>query len=174
MNAVATIRQRQISGYRSHKLCCYWFGGCSNGCRQRPSPAISGIYELLRANAAGLNIQVAPARLEHLRSRVNLERNKFLFWLVFWLLIAMVSLGSNSDAAGRAVQPDVAAGDGHLRGEIPRRVVVNPEAGAVAFAICSWLLFVFAVTVAYIPIIANSDSLNDLESAHAMLKDIED
>lgn len=128
----------------------------------------------LRANAAGLNIQVAPACLEHLRSRVNLERNKFLFWLVFWLLVAMVSLVlilMPLAAQYNLTLPPIM--DTYAE-RFHYAVVVSPEAGAVAFAICSGLLFVFAVTVAYIPIIANSDSLNDLESAHRMLKGIED
>ena len=127
----------------------------------------------LRASAAGLNIQVAPARLERLRSQVSLERNKFLFWLVSWLLIAMVSLVLI--LMPLAVQYDLTLPpflDTYAE-RFHDAVVVNPDAGAVAAAVSFGLLFVFAVTIAYIPIIANSDSLNDLESAHRALKDID-
>ncbi len=127
----------------------------------------------LRASAAGLNIQVAPARLERLRSRVNLERNKFLFWLVVWILIAVVSLAPvlmlASVEFGLPLPDSLAA-----RAEtFHNQVAIQENVGAVAFAISSALLFVVAVSVAYIPIIANSDSLNDLENAHRALKDIE-
>ena len=127
----------------------------------------------LRASAAGLNIQVAPARLEQLRSRVNLERNKFLFWMVFWLLIAMAGLAFVLLLAAVEYSlplPDVMA----VTAENFHRQVKGGDIGAGAFAVSCGLTFVAAVTIAYIPIIANSDSLNDLESAHRMLKDIED
>ena len=127
----------------------------------------------LRASAAGLNIQVAPARLERLRSQVNLERNKFLSWMIVWILIAMVSLAPVLILVGVEFSlplPDSLA----VRAEtFHNQVAVQENMGAVAFAISSALLFVFAVTVAYVPIIANSDSLNDLEDAHRVLKGIE-
>ena len=127
----------------------------------------------LRASATGLNIQVAPARLERLRAQVNVERNRFLFWLVSWLLIAAVSLA--------LILIPLA-----VQFERPLPPLLSPivdtfgvgvaqrHPGDVAIAICLGLLFVAAVTIAYIPIIANMDSLNDLESAHRALKNIEE
>ena len=127
----------------------------------------------LRASAAGLNVQVAPARLERLRSRVNLERNKFLSWMVVWILIATVSLLPVLMLAavefGLPLPDSLAA----RAGTFHNHVAIQENVGAVAFAISSALLFVVAVSVAYIPIIANSDSLNDLESAHRALKGID-
>lgn len=127
----------------------------------------------LRASAAGLSIQVDPGRLEQLRSRVNLERNKFLSWLLVWILIAIVSLVPVLMLIGvefSLPMPDSLA----VRAEtFYNQVAIQENMGAVVFAISSALLFVFAVTVAYIPIIANSDSLNDLEYAHRALKGID-
>lgn len=127
----------------------------------------------LRVSAAGLNVQVAPARLERLRSQVNLERNKFLFWEVVWLLIAVVSLVPILMLAAVEFNLPLPASIA-VRAEIFRdQVAVAYNAGAIAFALSSGMLFVFAVVVAFAPLIANSDSLDDLESAHRALKDIE-
>ena len=127
----------------------------------------------LRASAAGLNIQVAPARLERLRSRINLERNKFTSWMVVWILIAVVSLVPVLMLA--SVEFSVPSPDSWAvpAGTFYNQVAIQENVGAIAFAISTALLFVVAVSVAYIPIIANSDSLNDLESAHRALKGIE-
>ena len=126
----------------------------------------------LRASATGLNIQVAPARLERLRAQVNVERNRFLFWLLSWLLIAVVGLLPILGLA--AVEYNLRLPDSWDVKEFHDAVLIDPKPGPVALALFSGLLFVAAVTIAYIPIIANMDSLNDLESAHRALKDIEE
>ena len=126
----------------------------------------------LRVSAAGLNVQVAPARLERLRSQVSLERNKFLFWEVVWLLIAMVSLAPILMLAAVEFSLPLPASIAARAEIFHAQVASDYNAGAVVFAVCSALLFVCAVVIAYAPLIANSDSLKDLESAHRALKGI--
>lgn len=127
----------------------------------------------LRVSAGGLNMDVAPARLERLRSQVNLERNKFLFWAVFWLIIAMVSLSPvlmlAAVALGLPLPDSIDAAANVLHTKVTRMESVWVVAGAIACA----LLFVAAVVIAYAPIVANGGSVNDLEFAHRALKDIE-
>ena len=128
----------------------------------------------LRVSATALNVQVAPARLEQLRSQVSLERNKFLSWMVAWLLIAMVSLVII--LLPLAAQYDVTLPpflDTYAE-RFHDAIVVNREAAAIAAAVSFGLLFVAAVIIAYVPLIANSESLSDLESAHRALKNLED
>ncbi len=126
----------------------------------------------LRVSAVGLNMQIAPARLDRLRSQVNLERKKFLLWVVVWLLIAMVSLVPIILLAAVEFNLTLPTSIADRAGAFHHQVSTLENVGAVAIAIASSLMFVFAVVIAYAPLLANSESLNDLEAAHRALKSI--
>lgn len=127
----------------------------------------------LRVSAAELNMEVAPARLARLRSQVNLERNKFMFWMVVWLLIAVVSLVPILMLMATELSLTLPTFLADRLEAFHFQVATLENSGAVTLAVFSGLIFVGAIVTAYIPIIANSSSLNDLEYAHRALKDIE-
>ncbi len=127
----------------------------------------------LRLSAANLNPSVAPNRPRRLRSQVNVERNKFLYWVVVWILIAVVSLVPMlvlaSVELGLAL-PSVVA----QRAEILHlQFVALENAPVVAVVIASAILFPVSIAIAFAPIVANADAIGDLEYANRALKSID-
>ena len=127
----------------------------------------------LRVSADNINLSVAPDRLQHLRSRVNVERNKFLLWEVVWALIALVTLMPMLMLAavefGLPLPPSVADRAETLHVQF----VTLENVLAVAAVIGSALLFPVSVVIAFAPIVANADAIGDLEYAHRTLKSAE-
>lgn len=130
--------------------------------------------QFLRVSADRLDMAVAPARLEHLRSKVNTERNTFMAWVVIWSTIALVCvaplvmlLAAHMDVpapAYFAAQAD--AFYSQLR-------IGNEPTNADIVASGSALAFLAAIIIGYAPIIAYGAPLNDIEEAHQTLKSIE-
>ena len=129
--------------------------------------------QYLRVAADQLDMAVAPARLEYLRSKVNAERHMFLAWVAVWMLIAMASL-----------LPVLMVLGFHFSWPAPASVAVQAEAlysqlDAMKSATANMLVIVLgamfcaAVTIAYAPIVAHHGALNDVEYAHRVLRDIE-
>ena len=127
----------------------------------------------LRVAADQLDMAVAPARLEYLRSRVNSERHMFLAWVTVWMLIATACL-----------LPLLMVLGFHFGWPVPEPVAAQAEAlysqldamkssTANLVVIVLGAMFVAAVAIAYAPIIAHHGALNDLEYAHQILRDIE-
>ena len=127
----------------------------------------------LRVAADQLDMSVAPARLEQLRSKVNSERHLFLAWVAIWALIAVASL-----------LPLLMVLGFHYGWPVPETVAVQAEAlysqldamkssTANRVIIVLGAMFFAAIAIAYAPIIAHHSALNDLEYAHKLLKDIE-
>ena len=127
----------------------------------------------LRLSADNLNMSVAPQRLRRLKSQVSGERNKFLFWSVLWLVIALVTLIPVLLLAavefGLPLPQSVGA-----RAEVLHFQVVTLE-NAVVFAavIVSAIMFPVSIAIAYAPIVAHADAVNDLEYAHRALKAVD-
>ncbi len=127
----------------------------------------------LRLSADNLNMSVAPARLQRLRSQVNLERNKFLFWEVVWVLIALVSVVPMLMLA--AVEfglplPGSIAGRAEA---LHFQVVTQEKAALFAAVITSAIMFPLSLVIAFAPIVANSGAIADLEYANRALKSLE-
>ena len=127
----------------------------------------------LRVAADQLDMAVAPARLEHLRSKVNSERNIFLAWVTVWMLIAMASL-----------LPLLMVMAFHFSWPVPEPVAAQSEAlysqldamrsaTANMAVIMLAAMFCAAIAIAYAPIAAYRGAVNDLEYAHRILRDIE-
>ncbi len=130
--------------------------------------------QFLRLSADRLDMAVAPGRLEHLRSKVNAERNMFLAWVIIWsvlalacvaplvmLLIAHMSLPAPELIA---VQSDVLYSQLRI-GEEPTNADLVASGSALA---C-----LTSVIIGYAPIIVYGRPLNDIEHAHQVLKSIE-
>ena len=124
----------------------------------------------LRVSADNLNLSVSPGRLARLRSQVSAERNKFLYWEVVWVLIALVTLVPMLMLAavefGLPLPQSVAARAETLHVQF----VTLENAGVIAVVVASAILFPVSVAVAFMPIIANSDAIGDIEYAHRALK----
>ena len=129
--------------------------------------------QYLRVAADQLDMAVAPARLEYLRSKVNSERHMFLAWVAVWMLIALASL-----------LPLLMVMGFHYGWPVPASVAAQAEAlysqldalkSATANMVVILLgaMFCAAAAIAYAPIIAHHGALNDLEYAHRVLRDIE-
>ncbi len=128
----------------------------------------------LRTSVDSLNLEVTPGRLQYLRRQVNGERNRFLFWEVPWLLVAVV-----------AVIPVVmlAAVEFDLDPTLPEQLAARANTfylqfmfenlAAMAVTVASAMLFVAATGVAFAPIILHGQALNELEAASRKLKVIE-
>ena len=126
----------------------------------------------LCVSADNLNLSVAPDRLQRLRSQVNGERNKFLYWEVVWILIALVTLVPMLMLA--AVEFDLAlpASVATRAETLHVQFVTLENAGIIAAIIASAVLFPVSIAVAFLPIIANSDAIGDIEHAHRALKSV--
>lgn len=129
--------------------------------------------QYLRVGADQLDMAVAPARLEYLRSKVNSERHMFLSWMVVWMLIAMASL-----------LPLLMVLVFHFGWPVPEWVAAQAEAlysqldamksaAANMVVILLGAMFCAAIAIAYAPIVTHHGALNDLEYAHRVLRDIE-
>lgn len=127
----------------------------------------------LRVSSESLNPPVAPNRPRRLRSQVNAERNKFLYWEVVWIIIAVVSLVPMLMLA--AVEfglplPSVIA----QRAETLHVQFATLESAPVVVAVVvSAILFPVSIAVAFFPILANADAIGDLDNAHRALKAVE-
>lgn len=124
----------------------------------------------LRLSADHLNMAVAPNRLQRLRSQVNNERNKFLYWEIVWILIAVASLVPIAMLA--AVEFDLPLpASVAARAEALHFQFVALENGLVILAvISSVIMFPVAIVVGFAPIVANSGAISDIEYAHRALK----
>ena len=130
--------------------------------------------KFLRTSVDRLNLEVTPGRLQYLRRQVNGERNRFLFWEVLWLLVAVV-----------AVIPVVmlSAVEFDLDHTLPEQLAARANTfylqfmfenlAAMAVTVASAMLFVAATGVAFAPIILHGQALNELEAANRKLKVIE-
>ena len=127
----------------------------------------------LRVSADALNPSVAPGRPRRLRSQVNIERNKFLYWEVVWILIAVVTLVPMLMLA--AVEFDL---------PLPQTIAARADTLHVQFVafenplvaaavIGSAIMFPVSIGVAFAPILANADAIGDLDRAHRALKSVE-
>ncbi len=127
----------------------------------------------LRVAADQLDMAVAPARLEYLRSKVNSERHMFLAWVSVWMLIALASL-----------LPLLMVLVFHFGWPVPETVAARAEAlysqldamksaTANMVVIVLGAMFFAAAAIAYAPIVAHHGALNDLECAHRVLRAIE-
>ncbi len=127
----------------------------------------------LHVSARTLNPSVAPGRPQQLRSRVNAERNKFLYWEVIWILIAVVTLVPILMLAavefGLPLPPAVAARAQTLHVQF----VAMENATVVAAIVGSAILFPVSIAVAFAPILANADAIGDLDDAHRALKAVQ-
>ena len=130
--------------------------------------------QFLRLSADGLDMAVAPGRLENLRSKVNAERNTFLAWVVIWSILALV-----------CVAPLVMLLVAHLDMPAPAFIAANSDVlysqlrigdeptNADFVASGSALAFLTAIVIGYAPVIAYGGPLNDIEHAHQVLRSIE-
>ncbi len=130
--------------------------------------------QFLRLSADRLDMAVAPGRLEHLRSKVNAERNMFLAWVIIWSVLALV-----------CVAPLVMLLIAHMGLPAPELIAAQSDVvysqlrigdeptNADFVASGSALGFLAAIIIGYAPIIAYSGPLNDIEHAHQVLKSIE-
>ena len=127
----------------------------------------------LRVAADQLDMAVAPARLEHLRSRVNSERHMFLAWVAVWMLIAMASLLPLLMVVGFHYDWPVPASVGAQSEALYSQLDAMKSATANLAVIVLGAMFCAAAAIAYAPIVAHHGALNDLEYAHRVLRDIE-
>ena len=130
--------------------------------------------EFLRVSADRLDMAVAPGRLEHLRSKVNSERNMFQMWVITWSILAVI-----------CVAPLVMLLSAHMDWPMPAYVAAQSEilysqlrigdepTNADFVASGSALAFLATLIIGYAPIIAYSGPLNDIERAHQILRNIE-
>ena len=130
--------------------------------------------QFLRLSADRLDMAVAPGRLENLRSKVNNERNTFMFWVITWSMLALICVAplvmllvAKFDLpapAYIAAQSDV----------LLRRLWIGEAPTTAEFvAHGSLLTFLAAIGIGYAPIIVYGGPLNDIEYAHRTLKAIE-
>lgn len=124
----------------------------------------------LRVSAANLNLSVAPDRLQRLHSQVNGERNKFLYWEVLWILIAVVSLAPILMLAAVEFGLPLPASVAFRAETLHLQFAALENAGVIAIVVASAILFPVSIAVAFIPIIAHADAIGDLEYAHRSLK----
>ncbi len=124
----------------------------------------------LRVSAANLNLAVAPGRLQRLHSQVNAERNKFLYWEVLWVLIAVVSLVPMLMLAAVEFGVPLPQSVAFRAETLHVQFVALENAGVVAIVILSAILFPISLAVAFMPIIAHAGAIGDLEYAHRSLK----
>jgi hypothetical protein len=130
--------------------------------------------QFLRASADRLDMAIAPARLEYLRSKVNAERNTFLAWVITWSILAVICaaplvmlLVAHMDMPAPAY---IAAQSDALYSQL--RIGDEPtKADFVASG--SALAFLIAIAIGYAPIIVYGGPLNDIEQAHHTLRVIE-
>lgn len=127
----------------------------------------------LRVSANYVGTSVAPDRLERLRAQVNLERNKFLFWQVLWLLIAVTCLVPMLMLAAVEFGIPLPASVGARAEALHFQLVALENPLVVAVTVLSAVTFPSAVAIAYAPIIANADAIGDLENANRALKSVE-
>ena len=130
--------------------------------------------QFLRVSADRLDMSVAPGRLEHLRSKVDAERNMFLAWVVIWSILAVI-----------CIAPLVMLLVAHLGVPAPSFVAAQSQAlyaqlrigdeptNADFVASGSALAFLTTIIIGYAPIIAYAIPLNDIEHAHKALKRVE-
>lgn len=127
----------------------------------------------LRVSADYVTTSVAPDRLDRIRAQVNLERNKFLFWQVVWLLIAVTCLVPMLMLAAVEFGIPLPQSIGARAEALHFQLVSLENALVLAITILSAITFPVAVAVAYAPIIANADAISDLENANRALKSVE-
>lgn len=127
----------------------------------------------LRVGAVNLNLSVAPDRLQRLRSRVNMERNKFLFWEVLWLLVAVAIVVPMLMLAAVEFGLPLPATIAERAEILHFQFVTLENAFVVSAVIASAILFPVAIAMAFVPIIVNADAISDLEYAHRALKALE-
>ena len=130
--------------------------------------------QFLRLSADRLDMAVAPGRLEHLRSKVNAERNMFLAWVIIWSVLALV-----------CVTPLVMLLIAHMGLPAPELIAAQSDVlysqlrigeeptNADFVGSGSALAFLTAVIIGYAPIITYGGPLNDIEQAHQALRSIE-
>ena len=130
--------------------------------------------QFLRLSADRLDMAVAPGRLEHLRSKVNAERNMFLAWVIIWSALALV-----------CVTPLVMLLIAHMGLPAPELIAAQSDVlysqlrigeeptNADFVGSGSALAFLTAVIIGYAPIITYGGPLNDIEHAHQALRSIE-
>ncbi|MDE2787421.1 MAG: hypothetical protein OXL37_12265 [Chloroflexota bacterium] len=130
--------------------------------------------QFLRLSADRLDMAVAPGRLEHLRSKVNAERNTFLAWVIIWSILALICIAplvmllvARLDLPAPAY---IAAQSDAL---FSRLWIGEAPTNADFVANGSLLTFLAAIVIGYAPIIAYGGPLNDIEHAHQTLKAIE-
>ena len=127
----------------------------------------------LRVSAESLNPSVAPGRPQRLRSQVNNERNKFLYWEVLWLLIAVVTLVPMLMLAAVEFNMLLPQTIAERAETLHVQFVALENTAVVATIIASAVLFPVSVAIAFAPILANADAIGDLGRAHKALKSIE-
>ena len=128
----------------------------------------------LRVSADRLDMAVAPGRLDHLRSKVNAERNTFFAWVIMWSVLALICaaplvmlLVAHMDLPAPAF---IAAQSDALYSQLK---IGNEPTNADFVASGSALGFLASIVIGYAPIIAYGSSLGDIEHAHQVLKSIE-
>lgn len=130
--------------------------------------------QFLRLSADRLDMSVAPGRLEHLRSKVNAERNIFLAWVIIWSILALVCVAPLVMLLIAHIglpAPDLIAAQSDV---VYSQLRIGDEPTNADFvASGSALGFLAAIIIGYAPIIAYSGPLNDIEHAHQVLKSIE-
>ncbi len=130
--------------------------------------------QFLRVSADRLDMAVAPARLEHLRSKVNTERHTFLAWVVIWSVLALICVAPLVMLlvahVGLPAPAFIAAQSDVLYSQL--RIGDEPT-NADFVASGSALAFLTAIVIGYAPIIAYGGPLSDIEHAHQTLKSIE-
>ena len=129
--------------------------------------------QYLRVRADQLDMAVAPARLEQLRSKVNSERNAFLAWVAVWLLIAVACLlPLLMVLAFHFTWPTPAFVAAQAEGLYSQLDALNSGAANLVVVVLG-AMFVAALAMGYVPVIAHGGALNDLEYAHRALREVE-
>ena len=130
--------------------------------------------QFLRMSADRLDMAVAPGRLEHLRSKVNAERNMFMAWVIIWSVLSLVCvtpLVMLLIAHMGLPAPELIAGQSDVLYSQLRTGEEPTNADFVALG--SALAFLTAVIIGYAPVIVYGGPLNDIERAHQVLRSIE-
>lgn len=127
----------------------------------------------LRVSADHLNLSVAPDRIQRLRSQVNVERNKFLYWEIVWVLIAVVTLTPMLMLAAVEFGLPLPESIADRAQTLHLQFVTLENALVVAAVVASAVMFPLSIAVAFAPIIANADAIGDLEYAHRALKSVD-
>ena len=130
--------------------------------------------QFLRMSADRLDMAVAPGRLEHLRSKVNAERNMFMAWVIIWSVLSLVCvtpLVMLLIAHMGLPAPELIAGQSDV---LYSQLRIGEEPTNADFvALGSALAFLTAVIIGYAPVIVYGGPLNDIERAHQVLRSIE-